>query len=79
MRRRSGRRWVELTGPILQVPPMYSALKHQGQRLYEIARAGREVERAARPVEIYSFALEQFDPVTPLFRVPAARVRISVF
>jgi tRNA pseudouridine55 synthase len=62
-----------LTGPIQQVPPMYSALKHQGQRLHEIARAGREVERAARPVEIYSFALEQFDPVTPLFRVSCSK------
>jgi len=32
-------------GERLQVPPMYSALKHQGRRLYELARAGREVER----------------------------------
>jgi tRNA pseudouridine55 synthase len=63
----------QLTGPIQQVPPMYSALKHQGQRLHEIARAGREVERAARPVEIYSFVLEQFDPVTPLFRVRCSK------
>ncbi len=63
----------QLTGPILQVPPMYSALKHQGQRLYEIARTGREVERAARPVEIYSFTVEQFDPVTPLFRVHCSK------
>ncbi|MCL4779345.1 MAG: tRNA pseudouridine(55) synthase TruB [Gammaproteobacteria bacterium] len=62
-----------LTGPILQVPPMYSALKHQGQRLYEIARAGREVERPARPVEIHSFAVEEFDPVTPLFRVHCSK------
>jgi tRNA pseudouridine55 synthase len=62
-----------LTGPILQVPPMYSALKHQGQRLYEIARTGREVERPARPVEIYSFTVEDFDPVTPLFRVTCSK------
>jgi tRNA pseudouridine55 synthase len=62
-----------LTGPILQVPPMYSALKHQGQRLYDLARAGREVERPARPVEIRSFVLEQFDPVTPLFRVHCSK------
>lgn len=63
----------QLSGPILQVPPMYSALKHQGRRLYEIARAGREVERTARPVEIYSFTVEQFDPVTPLFRVHCSK------
>ncbi|MBM4221252.1 MAG: tRNA pseudouridine(55) synthase TruB, partial [Gammaproteobacteria bacterium] len=54
-----------LTGPILQVPPMYSALKHQGQRLYDIARAGREVERPARPVQIHGFVLEHFDPAAP--------------
>ncbi len=62
-----------LTGPIAQVPPMYSALKHQGRRLYELARAGQEVERAARPVEIYNFEIEQFDPVTPLFRVRCSK------
>ena len=62
-----------LTGSIAQVPPMYSALKHQGRRLYELARAGQEVERAARPVEIYSFEIEHFDPVTPLFRVRCSK------
>jgi tRNA pseudouridine55 synthase len=39
-------------GDIEQVPPMYSALKHQGKRLYELARAGQVVERAARRVRI---------------------------
>lgn len=63
----------QLRGPILQVPPMYSALKHQGRRLYEIARAGREVERVARPVVIHDFAVEQFDRVTPLFRVRCSK------
>lgn len=62
-----------LTGSIAQVPPMYSALKYQGRRLYELARAGQEVERAARPVEIYSFEIEHFDPVTPLFRVRCSK------
>lgn len=46
-----------LIGPILQVPPMYSALKHEGKRLYEIARSGGEVERAARPVHIHELSL----------------------
>ena len=41
-------------GEILQVPPMYSAIKINGQRLYELARRGREVERHARPVTIKS-------------------------
>ncbi len=40
-------------GPMQQIPPMYSALKKDGRPLYEYARAGVEVERASRPVEIY--------------------------
>ncbi|WP_018953536.1 tRNA pseudouridine(55) synthase TruB [Thioalkalivibrio sulfidiphilus] len=43
-------------GPIHQVPPMYSALKHQGQRLYELARKGEEVERKARDVTIHALS-----------------------
>lgn len=42
-------------GRILQVPPMYSAVKVNGRKLYEYARAGQEVERPQRCVEIYSF------------------------
>nr|WP_315189691.1 tRNA pseudouridine(55) synthase TruB [uncultured Albidiferax sp.] len=41
------------TGPIQQVPPMYSALKRDGKPLYEYARAGIELERPARDVEIF--------------------------
>ena len=41
-----------LTGDIMQVPPMRSALKINGQRLYKLARAGQTVERVARPVKI---------------------------
>jgi tRNA pseudouridine55 synthase len=44
-----------LTGEILQVPPMVSALKVDGRRLHELARAGIEVERAPRPVTVWSF------------------------
>ena len=51
-----------LTGAIEQVPPMYSALKVDGQPLYKRARAGEQVERAARPVEIYGFELLSFEP-----------------
>ncbi len=43
----------EFIGDIEQVPPMYSALKHNGERLYKLARQGIEVERKARPVTIY--------------------------
>ncbi|GIR71126.1 MAG: hypothetical protein CM15mP74_23770 [Halieaceae bacterium] len=43
---------------------MYSALKVDGQPLYKRARAGEQVERAARPVEIYGFELLSFEPVS---------------
>jgi tRNA pseudouridine55 synthase len=49
-------------GKISQIPPMHSALKHKGQRLYDLARQGIEVEREPREVNIYSIemkALEQ--------------------
>jgi tRNA pseudouridine55 synthase len=44
-------------GPIEQVPPMYSALKHEGQPLYALARAGQTVERAARQVTVHELEL----------------------
>lgn len=57
---------VKLTGCIEQIPPMYSALKHQGSRLYELARKGVEVERNPRKVEIHKFEFlqQQQDLVT---------------
>lgn len=45
------------TGEIEQVPPMYSALKHNGKKLYELARQGKSVERKARPITIYKIQL----------------------
>ena len=42
------------SGPISQIPPMYSALKHQGRALYEYAREGVEIERVARQVTIHA-------------------------
>jgi tRNA pseudouridine55 synthase len=50
------------TGDILQVPPMVSALKVGGRRLHELARAGIEVERDARPVRIDRLDVEEFEP-----------------
>ena len=49
----------QFTGDILQVPPMYSAIKINGKKLYELARKGREVERPARPVTIHALTLEE--------------------
>ena len=50
----------QFTGEILQVPPMHSALKKDGKPLYEYARAGIEIERAARRVNIYAIRLLTF-------------------
>lgn len=49
------------TGRIDQVPPMVSALKHEGRRLYELAREGIEVERPPRAVEIYELEITSVD------------------
>ena len=55
-------RW---TGPIRQLPPMYSALKHKGKALYEYARDGVEVERAERDVTIHTIAIVDWHPENP--------------
>lgn len=51
----------DLTGNILQVPPMVSALKVEGRRLHELAHEGVQVERPARPVEVTRFDVEPTD------------------
>ncbi|MCB5190069.1 tRNA pseudouridine(55) synthase TruB [Methylobacillus arboreus] len=51
----------KMVGDILQVPPMYSALKHGGKALYEYARDGVEIAREPRPVTIHAITLERFD------------------
>ena len=49
------------TGEIEQIPPMYSAVQKNGQRLYDLARQGIEVERESRKVTVYSLSLANFD------------------
>ena len=53
---------VPFRGAIEQVPPMYSAVKHKGERLYKLAREGVEVERKPRPVIIRELRLLALDP-----------------
>ena len=53
-----------LTGDIQQIPPMVSAVHHEGKRLYELARAGVTVERAARTIRIDAIDLLDFTPGT---------------
>ncbi|WP_066173121.1 tRNA pseudouridine(55) synthase TruB [Bacillus marinisedimentorum] len=69
----------KLTGEINQVPPMYSAVKVNGKRLYEYAREGIEVERPNRNITVYEFKLlddrEQFagESISFTFRVKASK------
>ncbi len=57
----------EFKGSIAQVPPMYSALKVGGKRLYDLARSGQEVDRAPRSVEV--FAIEVVDWTPPYVKI----------
>jgi tRNA pseudouridine55 synthase len=61
------------TGVIMQQPPMYSALKHEGQRLYDLARAGIEVDRADREVTVYALTLTDWSPPTMSIEVECGR------
>ena len=57
-------------GKIAQIPPMYSAVHHNGQRLYELAREGKEVERKAAPITIYgAHAARRRRPRTARLRI----------
>jgi len=61
-------------GDIEQIPPMYSAIKINGKKLYELARKGREVERKPRPVTIHSLTVEgQTGPDEYLLRVRCSK------
>ena len=68
-----GRALDSFRGVIDQVPPMYSALKKQGKRLYQLARAGIEVERQPRRVEVYSVELVEWSPPLVTARVSCGR------
>ncbi|MFB4202761.1 tRNA pseudouridine synthase B [wastewater metagenome] len=68
-----GAAMVRFEGAIEQVPPMYSALKHEGRRLYELAREGREVERPPRPVTIHELRLLAIDGDTATLEVACSK------
>lgn len=57
-------------GEYMQVPPMYSALKVNGKKLYELARAGKEVERQARPVTIHEIEILEMN-------LPVVKIRVA--
>ncbi|MGV8980303.1 tRNA pseudouridine(55) synthase TruB [Clostridium sp.] len=60
-------------GEIKQVPPMYSALKVNGKKLYELARAGIEIEREARPITIYEIEITDIKIPYVKFRVKCSK------
>ena len=60
-------------GEIMQVPPMYSALKVNGQKLYDLARKGKEVERQPRPITIHELELLGFDGRDARLRVRCSK------
>lgn len=60
-------------GRIEQVPPMFSALKRQGKRLYELARQGIEVEREPRPMTVHSIRLADWNPPVATVRIECGR------
>lgn len=53
---------AQFVGIVQQVPPMHSAVRHQGRHLYELARQGVTVERKSRPAEIRAITLRSFSP-----------------
>lgn len=63
----------QFIGRISQIPPMYSAIKQDGQPLYKLARKGQVVERAAREIEIHSLELLSFIAPLVRFRVVCSR------
>jgi tRNA pseudouridine55 synthase len=63
----------EFVGDIAQIPPMYSALKHKGERLYKLARQGVEIEREARQVTIFTLELVRLELPTAEFRVHCSK------
>jgi tRNA pseudouridine55 synthase len=64
---------ARLTGDIMQVPPMVSALKRGGRRLYKLARSGQEIEREPRPVRIHRFEIEAVDGPLVRFTVHCSK------
>ena len=63
----------QFRGEIMQIPPMYSALKINGQKLCDLARKGREVERQPRPITIFLLECLAFDGTTAKLRVRCSK------
>jgi len=64
---------AQLTGDILQVPPMHSAIKVDGKRVYESARKGIEVQMEARPTQVREFEITRFEGDEIDFRISCSK------
>ena len=64
---------LPMLGPQMQVPPMYSAVKIGGKKLYELARSGKEIERPARPIVLYELTLLDFSGTQARIRVRCSK------
>ena len=64
---------AQFIGPQLQLPPMYSAIKINGKKLYQLARQGVEVERTARPIEVYKLELLHYTETSFTVRVACSK------
>ncbi len=62
-----------MTGEIMQIPPMYSAIKVDGRKLYDVAREGKEIERKARKINIYSLESERLTTDTYRLHVKCSK------
>lgn len=63
----------QFTGKILQIPPMYSAVNHQGSKLYQLAKKGENVERKPREIEITEFAITNINLPLVSFRIQCSK------
>lgn len=75
--RRLSEALAQFVGRIEQIPPMFSAAHHKGQRLYELARRNRVVERRARPITLYGLTLLGIDAAPQRAAYATARLRLS--
>ena len=63
----------QFKGPQMQIPPMYSALKVNGKKLYEYAREGKVIEREPRPIEIFELEIEEINLPEVRFTVSCSK------
>jgi len=63
----------KFTGKIQQIPPMYSAVNHQGSKLYQLAKKGEHVERKPREIEITEFSITEINMPLVKFRIACSK------